>query len=321
MAKLKRQFDQLTLLAAAGFAIALFAGFLGSLHPAFDTFAHFRWHFGLLLAGLAVIFLVRSRRTVGLASLAIAAGALWSCLDAMPPRNDLLAANAGTKAYSLIHYNLKYDNPLKTDVVRLLETQDADLLSLSETTSDWRVALSAMNDRYPHRFHCPEWFIYGGVMVLSKFPLQTDETYCHDYAALGLVDTVIDGRKITVGSAHLRWPWPASGPSQVIALEPRLKGLAEDALIAGDFNAVPWSWAVRKFEADGGLRTVPGIGGTWIYKWIPGWFTPWLGLPIDTAMAKGSVRVTSVRTLPATGSDHLPILLKFELEQNLSPDG
>ena len=44
----------LFLLAAFGLIAGLVFGFFGFVHPAFDTFAHFRWHFALGLLAMAI---------------------------------------------------------------------------------------------------------------------------------------------------------------------------------------------------------------------------------------------------------------------------
>ena len=41
------------------------------------------------------------------------------------------------------------------------------------------------------------------------------------------------------------------------------------------------------------------------------------GLPIDNILASDAVRVLDVRTLPPTGSDHLPVLVRFAIDTSL----
>ncbi len=148
-------------------------------------------------------------------------------------------------------------------------------------------------------------------MIFSKFAFVPGSEFCGTYAALALNDVVIDGRTVTIGSAHLRWPWPASGPRLVTALTPRLRTLGADALIAGDFNAVTWSALLSRFAREGGLTIVDGIGPSWLHRWFPEGMIAIAGLPIDQALMKGDVRVVSARTLPPVGSDHLPVLVEF----------
>ncbi|TJU93112.1 MAG: AP endonuclease, partial [Mesorhizobium sp.] len=49
-------------LAMTALSLALLAGFLGTLHPAFDSFSHFRLHLCLLITLLALPLLASSFR-------------------------------------------------------------------------------------------------------------------------------------------------------------------------------------------------------------------------------------------------------------------
>ncbi len=185
------------------------------------------------------------------------------------------------------------------------------LLTLNETSREWTPKLEALKASYPYQFHCPEWQAIGGTMLFSKFPLRNDNNYCHAYAAFGVTEAFIKEKWIEVVLVHMRWPWPASGPEQLVALEPRLKGVGDNAIIAGDFNATTWSHAVQKFASLSGTTVAKGYGGTWIYKWLPSSLAPFFGLPIDHVLTKGSPRIIRVRSLPSIGSDHLPLLAEI----------
>jgi endonuclease/exonuclease/phosphatase (EEP) superfamily protein YafD len=135
-----------------------------------------------------------------------------------------------------------------------------------------------------------------------------------------MTEVRIDAKWVEIGVVHLRWPWPASGPEQIKALEPRLAFIGADAIIAGDFNAATWSHSVQRFADVAGMTVATGFGGTWMYKLLPPYLAPRLGLPIDNAMAKGSVSIDRVSTLPAIGSDHLPLLIEFSVAADAQAD-
>ncbi|TIW87573.1 MAG: AP endonuclease, partial [Mesorhizobium sp.] len=52
----------LVFLAITVLSAALLAGFFGALHPAFDSFSHFRIHFSVLMALVALPLLASSYR-------------------------------------------------------------------------------------------------------------------------------------------------------------------------------------------------------------------------------------------------------------------
>ncbi|MCU0790181.1 MAG: endonuclease/exonuclease/phosphatase family protein [Nitratireductor sp.] len=299
----------LLLLAIAGISAGIVAGFLGFLHPAFDTAAHFRLH---LAAGLAVLALAAAAfgaRKWGAAAFVLALAGIASCWQVFPA--SAARASVQGNMHSLLFFNMRFDNREPQRVVEMIRRVDADIVMLTEYSRIWEPRLLPLRSRYPHFWQCAEWRDVGGTVILSRFPL--DPQYCHAYAALGLARTQIDGRTVTLGAAHMRWPWPASGPRQLQALRPALAEIGPDALVAGDFNATVWSHAMASFARFGGLEIVPGIGSTWIAAPVPASLAPYAGLPIDNVLSKGAVTVHSARTLEPEGSDHLPVLVEFSV--------
>ncbi len=297
------------LLAISGKSLAILAGFLGPLHPAFDTFAHFRLHLaaGLILVSLAGLAL--GIRKAGIAGMAVAAVAIITAWQALPLPGTS-TAQAGP-VHRLLFFNMRFDNPQPQQVTALIARTGADILMLTEYSRMWEPRLTFLKKGYPYHFHCPEWREVGGTVMYSKFPIEAQQRYCHDYAALGLVRVGIDGVPVTIASAHMRWPWPASGPRQLKAITPALQGIGDNVLMAGDFNATVWSHHMHRLSQLGGLTIYAGLGPTWILYPVPTWLARYGGLPIDNVLSKGAVRIVSARTLEPAGSDHLPVLVEF----------
>lgn len=311
----------LLLMASLALIGLLSAGFFGFAHPALDTAAHFRWHAGLALLVLALACQAIRLSSAAFILLAFAAIGIWqSGANNRTGSNAAGVAGAveqaqegqpGATRLSIVQFNMRFDNPRRADVITMLRESGADILMLSEASRLWQDSLRRLEDLYPHRFHCPEWSNIGGSMIFSRLPMRSERNYCHAYGAAGFTQVLAGGRWIETGVVHMRWPWPASGPEQLTALVPRLEAIGEDAIVAGDFNATTWSHAVESFARHGGLDIHRGFGGTWMYKHLPTGLAPVIGLPIDQVLSKGAVRLEAVRTLPAIGSDHLPIRADF----------
>lgn len=306
------RFRFLFLLNLLGLSAVVALGFLGFLHPAFDTLGQLRLH-----ASVGLFFLALGWRALGcsnapaiLFALVAFAGAAGSA-SGLPGVGARDVALTGEKARKLLQFNLRFDNSDHAGVLAMIEATDADILSLAEYSELWREPLERLSARWPFRFHCGESGHVGGSAIFSKFPFAPGREFCGDYASLALKDVEIDGRRIAVGSAHLRWPWPASGPRQVGRLSGELRNLPADALIAGDFNAATWSHTLQRFADAGKLETVAGIGPTWLHGMLPASLARHVGFPIDNVLAKGAVRIVSARTLAPAGSDHLPVLVEF----------
>jgi endonuclease/exonuclease/phosphatase (EEP) superfamily protein YafD len=302
---------RLLLLAMLATTAGIATGFLGFVHPAFDTLANFRMHLGVGLLLMAVLWTFRCSRVPAIVFALVGFAALFASAPGLRFSDNAGQPLTGERVYRLLAFNLRFDNTDPDAAMAMIRNSGADILALSEISTMWQARIAELAAEYPHRDHCPEWSLIGGVMILSKFPFTTRDPYCHDYAALSLREVEIEGHKVEIGSAHLRWPWPASGPRQVDALKPRLGEIGENALVAGDFNAATWTALISKFAGYGGLEVVRGIGPTWMYKRLPVSLAWYFGLPMDNAMAKGRVKVLSARALPPAGSDHLPVLVDF----------
>lgn len=308
-----RGFSFLLILVTIGSTLAIALSYLNAVHPAFDLIANFRFHFALLTMGIALLWLLRQQFQITIALIMFGIFALNSTLSGLPKLVSKQQTQTSTKTYSLLQFNISFDNADQNKVLKMILDQDPDIFVGLEFSSNWSDALYRLQEKYSYVFHCPEWQNIGGGYIFSKFPFTKKPTYCHEFAALGVQEVIIDETPVSIGVVHLRWPWPASQPQQLIALKPYLNTLGDNALIAGDFNAVTWSHAIKSFAKNGGLNIIENIGLTWMEKRLPINIAKWIGLPIDNALYKGEVQVLSANSLAPVGSDHLPVLIKFSI--------
>jgi len=298
-----------------GASLAIVLGFFGALHPAFDTIAHSRLHFGLALIVACLVMLATKHFISGTFAAIFATVGIFYAASGLPISNTQ-AALPGKPVYSVFHLNLYWKNQEKQRTVDLIQKLDPELISFSEASFFWDETLNQLNRDWPYLYHCPEFNKRGGVKIYSKWKLDEESAYCGVYGSLALVEAdAPDGKKLTLGSAHIRWPWPASGPEQILHAKPKLETLEKDALITGDFNATTWSLDLKTFAEYGGLEIVSGIGPSWVFDQVPEALIRFIGLPIDQVMHKGRIHIVEAKALPSVASDHLPILVKFQLEE------
>lgn len=298
-------------LGAAAVSVPLVLGFLAALHPGFDSLSHFRLHLAaaLLAAGL-LLLPFRGWRLNGAIAIALAIAAtavtLWPAWHAAPAN----AASDGP-TYRLLQMNLRFDNPRPDEVIALLRRERPDIAMLEEVSPMWVELLAATGEEFPHRLICPPHSYIGSVAILSRHPFTGEAPACSRYGSLALATVDFDGRAVEVAVLHLGWPWPFGQDRQVPRLAPALATLGDDAILAGDFNATPWSMTVRAIAAAGGLSLAPWIGPSYLDRRLPSWLRPLAGLPIDHVMEKGAVRVVGLHRLPEAGSDHLPVRVEW----------
>ncbi|TIX41098.1 MAG: AP endonuclease, partial [Mesorhizobium sp.] len=84
MARVRNMMTSAAFVAMLGCSVALVAGFFGTLHPAFDSFAHFRVHLAVLMALCALPLLVTSFRLQAAAALLFAGAAFATTSNILP---------------------------------------------------------------------------------------------------------------------------------------------------------------------------------------------------------------------------------------------
>ncbi|HHZ10259.1 MAG TPA: AP endonuclease [Rhizobiales bacterium] len=311
----------IALVLPAALSLPLVAGFLGSWHPALDSFAHLRAHLAvsLALAALPALFLPGIRR-VGWTALLLGAAAFSSTLPgaALPGVSPVSAAfhakDGNTAVYRLLQLNLRFDNRTPEKVLSLIGRLSPDVVTLNEVSRYWTPKLSLLENAYPYRILCAVDSNVGATAVLSRRPFVPGTAgACHVDGSMSTATIDFGGRPVAVAALHLEWPWPFDQPAQIGRLAPHLAALAPTALVAGDLNAVPWSHAVRRIAAAGGLARAPAAGPTWLWRRLPVSLRPWIGLTIDHVFTKGAIAIHSVTIAEPVGSDHAPLLVEFSL--------
>ena len=295
---------------------ALVAGFFGTSHPAFDSFSHFRIHLAVLMALCALPLLATSFRLQAVVALVFAVAAFATTTGAMPRLWPVQAVARPTDqiVYRLLQMNLRYDNPTPKKVLSLIGRTNPDVITLDEVSEMWTTELGTITSAYPYRILCPYPNGMFGVALLSRRPFAADTApRCERRGAMATATIDFGGISVDVAAIHLSWPWPKEQYWQIGELAQTLAGLGETAIMAGDCNAVPWSAAVRRVAALGGLTVMPSAGPTWIHRTLPDILLRYAGLPIDQVFSKGGLTLLSSKRLEDTGSDHLPVLVEFTL--------
>lgn len=304
-------------IAAMAATLPLVAGYWGALHPAFDALVHFRFHLAALVALLALpLLFFRGWRQIALMALVLSAGAVGSTLTYGGGGLAVAAVSQEPSArYRLLHLNLRYDNATPKAVLSLIGRSNADVVVLTEVSDMWRAELAFIEGAYPHRIVCRARAHIGGVAILSRRPFRHPAaTACLDRGSMATASISLGGNTITVAALHLGWPWPFDQHEHVNRVRPALASLGPTAILAGDFNASPWSVTTRMVEAAGGLTAPRWVGPTWLKRPLPDFLRRYAGLPIDHILTKGRVRTLSIERLEDVGSDHLPVLMSFEIE-------
>lgn len=320
MSRVPAFIQSLVLFCLTAATLALLLGFFGSLHPAFDSLAHFRLHLAVVVAVLALPLLASAHLLQALSALVFAVVAFATTTDSLhllglkPVQAAFEAKPADRAAYRLLQINLRFDNRTPEKVLSLIGRASPDVVTLDEVSEMWDGKLDLLKSAYPYRVICPRPNGVFGAAVLSRRPFaEGKQTHCFERGALATATVDFAGTEIDVAAIHLGWPWPFEQARQIALLSPSLASLAPTSIVAGDLNAAPWSAAARSIADAGGLTLMPSVGGTWLFLQLPDSLR-FAGLPIDNVFSKGNILIHSAKRLESVGSDHLPVLIEFSIK-------
>ena len=124
-----------------------------------------------------------------------------------------------------------------------------------------------------------------------------------------VVDAKLAGIDLTLATVHFTRPFPINQfGRQVLEVErlsAQLGAIPRPIILAGDFNALPWSGVLDELS-----EAVGATGAQWI-----GTFPAWspVKLPIDQVRVSGGLQIVSLETGPFVGSIHLPLVAVIAL--------
>ncbi|HWD13004.1 endonuclease/exonuclease/phosphatase family protein [Pseudochrobactrum sp. sp1633] len=303
-------------------SVPLVLGFFGRVHPALDSFAHFRAHIAALMAIGGIILLFTSlRREAAMVTLlglsAFSTTVNWSG-EAKPA-----VAETDAVTYRLMQINLLQNNADPKALLQAVARNKPDIITYQEGSEQWQPWLKTLEGSYPYRHQCGSLPKKWGVGILSRRPFADFGTpVCTGDGVLATALVNLSGTNVLVSSLHQSWPWPFKQVQQFEMLRPALEPMANPhgipVIIAGDFNAAPWSTNLRQYEMLTETKRIAGAGPTWLTTRLPDALRPWIGLPIDHILINETVTMRSIRTGEPIGSDHQPLLLEFSVPASAS---
>ncbi len=276
--------------------------------PLADSVAHFRFHLTAIMVFAAVVlFVLRDRRAAGFAC-AVSVFGVIGMAPAFPTWN---AAGAGETSITIFQLNLLYRNSELEAVAALIRDEGADVVTLQEVTKKTGRLLKILQKEYPYSVLC-RFATVGGVAVLSRLPLAPGSSPgCADKGGLAWLRVMAGGRPLSVASIHLHWPYPYRQPAQLDRLQPHLEAIPRPVLLAGDFNAAPWSHAVARVADATGTTVAGGLRFTFGVRPIR--WAPAVAMPIDHILLPGDIAPLDVRSVPGPGSDHAALVARLAL--------
>lgn len=285
---------------------ALLISLFSSWSPMADSISHFSAHMFAALVILAVGFtLLKARRMTGV----VACGAIVAALSIYPAWPFLSPYAQLTQPLKLIQFNTLFSNPNPDHSLAWIKGEQPDIVMLQEVSLKTLAVYDGLAEALPYGVLC-KFAPVGGVAVRSKFPLIGQG--CVEKQGLVWMRADVNGKQISFASIHLHWPWPFKQASQIEWMRESLQAIPRPVVVAGDFNAAARSEAVNRVATASNAGVVPGLRFT--LRMGPRPIGPVAFIPIDHVMMPDSFVVGDVKVGPALGSDHLPVVVMFEVK-------
>lgn len=308
-------------LVAVVLAAVTLVGVFGRWWPMLDLVNHFR-HAALALAvaGLGVAAAAHFRRAaVIFAAVALVQGFFVGPEFLAGASAQGIADQVRGLTFKIVTYNMQGGETRPAALRAFIKREAPDVLVLQEASAPVRPLVDSLSDMLPFRVDCigRRWC---HLAILSRHRLHGERIGTRWDGRSGngppIVETrlAVDGRPITVLGTHLVRPFDGRRQRREFdALGDRLneRGVGT-AIVTGDFNAAPWSQAMRRFEHEIPLRRATRA----LFSWPQGCLTdrlcaPGPLLPIDHIFASTDIVPIAVRRGPELGSDHYPVVAVF----------
>lgn len=154
-----------------------------------------------------------------------------------------------------------------------------------------------------------------GFVLLSKFPIKHFNIVRLSNVCNFVLEAEleINQKPLKFYGIHAQRPGIksfAERRDQFIELSQRIKNESLPVIVAGDFNATPFSPTIRQMLETSGLRD-SGAG----FGWQPSWptYAPVLWIPIDQILLSQDLQVYNSGTGSYIGSDHYPVFAEVSL--------
>lgn len=243
--------------------------------------------------------------------------------------------------YTVLQWNVWFKENIE-NVLGFLRAHPADVLCLQELTRGY--AQQTQENTWEYLAHnlgyqcaaqeipiiTPEAQWSQANAILSRFPLtkktalwinepENDQGYDDQYRGYLEVEIEVAGQAVTIGTTHLsytdRFHMTDRKRQEIERLIEAVSGKQHTYVLAGDLNAGPDSLTIQRLREH--LRhTGPDFAqNTWTTKYFSyeGFEASTLDWRLDYVFASHDLKVRSAKTIPTDVSDHLPILVEFEV--------
>ncbi len=242
-------------------------------------------------------------------------------------RKEVQSARTGGDAnLSLLIFNILMDNEKYDEVLRLIETYNADVVLLAEPNDWWAEKLAPLQKIYPQTVAHTIENKYG-MMLFSRLPLHDTEIQFLIQDDIPSIHTQIrlpSGDSIALHGIHPRPPMPEEGgrsierDGELMIVAKAVRESSLPCIVAGDLNDAAWSRTTKLFKRVSGLLD-PRVGRGFYNTFHADYKI--FRVPLDHIFHSHHFRLIHLERIKnACGSDHFPVFVKLSLEKDAAAE-
>lgn len=213
-------------------------------------------------------------------------------------------------------YNLWIDNPNTDAIAQSIQSENPDILFLSEVSKPMMAALQNRLD-YPHNYRTEG----SNNALFSRYPILEATTTDFGVKTKGrtfslMAKLQVEGAPVTIIGLHPPIPTIPRffhiRNRQLDTYATASQSIEGKLIVLGDFNATPWSPHFQRFERLSQLQNAghrQWIWATWYFNQTL--TTRYIKIPLDHIETRG-YKALKTWTGKTGGSDHKPIITVLE---------
>lgn len=293
------------------------------------------WEFGRI----QLMFLLLITMALGIVFVEDKTPLFWStiCAHVLLIANNMIILFPYTTAYkrnktenisnhsetiSIISVNVYQFNKRHKDLIHLVEKVQPDILLTMESNQDWENALASIEKDYPNFKKVALENTYGMHFYtrLEVKSIQVNYFVADDLPSIQASLISPNGTAFTFFGVHPPPPSPTEEDNskerdgELLSLGKKVLDTKGPVIVAGDFNNVAWAKSSILFRNTSKLID-PRIGRGFVATFHAKYRL--LRFPIDLFFHTADIFVQDFKTLPAIGSDHLPLFCKFFINEKV----
>lgn len=228
---------------------------------------------------------------------------------------------APERTFSLLVSNILMENKEVQAYLDLVAKLRPDVVLVMEPNDWWTKQLAPLRKIYTHHVEQPQDNQYG-MNLYSRFPLSETKIHYFEDTGTPSIQTLLQlpsGDKIVFYGTHPRPPLPENSVSaadkELLIIAKRAREAERPVVVAGDFNDVPWSFTVKKFQEISQLRDIRvgrGFYNTFNAQSLI------LRLPIDHIFISPGIGLIHLENPVAYTSDHMALFVRLVVDERVA---